>query len=78
MQNPNYELSSLQPFYDTMENHIRGLESLGKSHNNYGDLLVPIVLGKLPHQFRTNLALDHDSPKWKFAVHSLKIKNSRS
>ena len=67
LQNPNYELASLQLFYDTMENHIRGLESLGKSHNNYGDLLVPIVLGKLPHQLRTNLARDHDSPEWKFA-----------
>jgi hypothetical protein len=40
LQNPNYELASLQLFYDTMENHIRGLESLGKSHSNYGDLLL--------------------------------------
>ena len=64
--NPKYELASLQLFYDTMETHIRGLESLGKSHNSYGDLLVPIVLGKLPHQIRTNLARDHDSPEWKF------------
>ena len=64
--NPKYELASLQLFNDTMETHIRGLESLGKSHNNYGDLLVPIVLGKLPHQIRTNLARDHDSPEWKF------------
>ena len=44
---PVYELSSLQVFYDTMENHVRGLESLGRSHESYGDLLVPIVLGKL-------------------------------
>jgi hypothetical protein len=67
LQNHNYELASLQLFYDTMENHVRGLESLGKSHSNYGDILVPIVLGKLPHQLRTNLARDHDSPEWKFA-----------
>ena len=67
LQNPNYELASLQLFYDTIENHIRGLESLGKSHSNYGDLLVPIVLGKLPHQLRTKIARDHDSPEWKFA-----------
>jgi hypothetical protein len=62
LPNPKYELTSLQLFYDTMETHIRGLESLGKSHNNYGDLLVPIVLGKLPNQVRTNLARDHDNP----------------
>ena len=53
LQNPNYELASLQLFYDTMENHIMGLELLGKSHSNHGDLLVRIVLGKLPHQLRT-------------------------
>ncbi len=27
-----------------MENHIRGLESLRRTYNSYGDLLVPIVL----------------------------------
>ena len=63
---PIYELSSLQVFYDTMENHVRGLESLGRSHESYGDLLVPIVLGKLPCDMRTNLTRDHDSHEWKF------------
>ena len=66
LPNPKYELASLQLFYDTMESHIRGLESLGRSHSSYGDLLVPIVLGKLPQQIRTNLARDHNSPEWKF------------
>ena len=50
--NPIYELTSLQLFYDTMETHFRGLESLKKSHDNYGDILVRIVLGKLPHQVK--------------------------
>ena len=36
-----------------MENHIMGLELLGKSHSKHGDLLVLIVLGKLPHQLGT-------------------------
>ena len=65
LPNSKYELASLQLFYDITETRIRGLESLGKSHNNYGDLLVPIVPGKLQHQIRTNLARDHDSPEWK-------------
>ena len=49
-----------------MENHVRGLGSLGKSHETYGDLLVLIVLGKLPHELRQNLAREHDSLEWKF------------
>lgn len=61
-----YELSSLQVLYDTMEHHVRGLESLRWSHETYRDLLIPIVLGKLPCDMRTNLTRDHDSHEWKF------------
>ena len=63
---PVYELSSLQAFYDTIENHVRGLESLGRAHETYGDLFIPIVLGKLPCDMRTNLARDHESHEWEF------------
>ena len=44
LPNPVYELLSLKLFYNTMENHVRGLESLGRSHETYEDLLVQIVL----------------------------------
>ena len=66
LPSPSYHLTSLQSFYDSMESHVRGLGSLGKSHETYGDLLVPIVLGKLPHELRQNLAREHDSLEWKF------------
>ncbi|CAB4001733.1 Hypothetical predicted protein, partial [Paramuricea clavata] len=33
LQNPNYELASLQLFYDTMENHIRGT-NLARDHDS--------------------------------------------
>ena len=66
LSSPSYQSTSLQLFYDSMENHVRGLGSLGKSHETYEDLLVPIVLGKLPHELRQNLASGHDSLEWKF------------
>jgi len=66
IESPINRLTSLQLFYDTMESHVRGLESLGRSHESYGDLLAPIILGKLPHELRKNLARKHDSPEWKF------------
>ena len=49
-----------------METHVRGLTSLGKSQDSYGDLLVPIILGKLPNELRRNLAREHSNPKWTF------------
>jgi len=66
ISSPTNQLTSLQLFYDTMENHVRGLKSLGRSHETYGDLLVPIILGKLTHELRRNLAREHDNPEWKF------------
>ena len=53
----HYKLSSLQLFYATMENHGRAMESLARFHKTYKDLLVPIVLGKLPSDMQTNLGL---------------------
>ena len=55
---------SLQLFHDTVENHIRALFSLGKSPESYGDLLTPIIYGRLPREFQKNLARDHDSGEW--------------
>ena len=57
-------LSSLQSFYDTVENHIRGLSSLGKTPESYSDLLTPIVFGKLPKEVQKSLARDHSNSKW--------------
>ena len=47
MFSPSNSLSSLRMFYDTIESHIWVLSSLGKSEHSYGDLLIPIIKGKL-------------------------------
>ena len=36
----------------------------GKSEGTYGDLLVPIILAKLPRDIRQNLARENISPEW--------------
>ena len=59
---PDTQLESLQKFYDTLETHIRALASLGKAQETYGDLLIPIILGKLPNEIQINLPRDHISP----------------
>ena len=43
-----YNLDSVKEFYDNLETYIRGLEALGKCEDNYGDLLIPIILEKYP------------------------------
>ena len=57
-------LSALQVFYDSVEGHIRSLQSLGTPQEHYGSMLVPTILRKLPADVRRNLARSHDSEQW--------------
>lgn len=49
LQAPTNTAASLQQLLDTIENHIRGLESLGKHKDSFGDFLV---FSKLPSVIR--------------------------
>ena len=64
LPNPSNNHSSLQTFYDTIENHMRGLSSLGKSPDTYGSLLTPIILTKLPNEIKKNLARQNTNSEW--------------
>jgi len=59
MPSPTNSLASLRIFYGSVEGHIRGLSLLGKSEHSYGEMLVPILLGKLSSDIRRNLAREH-------------------
>ena len=47
-----------------MENHIRGLEALGKKQDTYGDLLIPIVLAKIPTSIKHNIICENGTNSW--------------
>ena len=44
--------SSLRFLYDKLSVHVRGLASLGVSPQEYGSLLIPIIMSKLPNEIR--------------------------
>ena len=62
---PTNSLSSLKHFYDTLEMHIRTLETLGKSHDSYGDILVPIICKKLPSDLIKTITRQNEAKEWK-------------
>ena len=64
LETPTNAAHSLRRFHDAIESHIRGLESLGKSKDSFGDFLVPIVYNKLPPVIKRNLTRDHTSDEW--------------
>ena len=70
---PSNTLNSLCTFHNTIESHSRGLFSLGKLEETYGDLLVPIILSELPSDTRQNLARESTTPEWTFPQLKLAI-----
>ena len=64
LPSPTDHLSSLRFFYDSIETHIRGLETLGKTTETYGDILVRIIQKKLPNGIKRNLARQNGNKEW--------------
>ena len=62
---PSNNLTSLQAFYDTTQNHIRALSALDKPPDSYGSLLTTVILSKLPSEIKVCLvARDHYDSEW--------------
>ena len=60
IQRPDSSVVSLRTIHDKIETCVRGLKSLGQCSDTYGDLLVPIILEKLPGEVRRDLAREHN------------------
>jgi hypothetical protein len=64
LSQPEGNLKSLRLFYDSLESYVRGLEALEKAPETYSDLLVYILLDKLPGDERKNVARQFDKDEW--------------
>ena len=54
----------LRKLHDKVETNIRALESAGVSSTNFGPLLIPIVLGKLPDVVRLQISRKLGTENW--------------
>ena len=54
----------LRYLYDKLSVNIRGLEALGVKANQYGSLLIPIVMAKLPPEIRVHVARNTTEDVW--------------
>lgn len=57
-------LGSLRYVYDKLCVHVRGLASLGVSADQYGSLLIPVIMDKLPSNVRLQVARKNTSEIW--------------
>ena len=63
---PSNTLASLQLFHDSVEGHVRSLTSLGKPLDSYADMLLSVILEKLPGETRKHLARERTDGEWTF------------
>ena len=49
---------------NTVESHVRGLESMEISPDMYGCFLTPIIMQKLPEEFRIAITRNLGSETW--------------
>ena len=59
-----HEVKRLRNLYDTVESHVRGLESLEISQEMYGCFPTPIIMQKLPEEFRIAITRNLTSEAW--------------
>ena len=61
----NERSSSIRFVYDKIRVHVRGLEALGVTPEQYGSLLIPILMSKLPNSLRLEVARKFTNEVWK-------------
>ena len=54
----------LRFLYDKISVNIRGLEALGVKSDQYGSLLIPIIMAKLPAEIRVQVARNMSQDVW--------------
>jgi hypothetical protein len=56
---------SIRFVYDKIRVHVRGLDSLGVTPDQYGSLLIPVVMSELPNSLRLEVARKATDEIWK-------------
>ena len=61
----NNRPASLRCIYDRISVHVRGLASLGISTEQYGSVLIPVVMSQLPNEIRLEVVRNSTNEIWK-------------
>ena len=56
--------SSLRLIYDKITVHLRGLRTLGIHSKQYGSLLIPVIMSKVPNDIRLRMAHENWGGVW--------------
>ena len=58
-------IRSLRELYDNVESNVQALENLGLRYEQFGSILIPIILEKLPNMIKLQISRKLGSGNWK-------------
>ena len=58
------DVKKMRQIYDKVEIHVRGLQALGVGTEQYGTLLIPIMMSKILEELRLILSRQFDGDNW--------------
>lgn len=58
------DIKSMRKLYDQIESQVRSLNALGFKAENYGPMLIPVLLSKLPNDIKLMISRKFDKDIW--------------
>ncbi|XP_065051274.1 uncharacterized protein LOC135680947 [Rhopilema esculentum] len=71
----NDKPAQLRYVYDTINVHVRGLQSLGISSDQYGSLLIPVIMSRVPKDISLQIARHTSKEIWSISELLMIIKH---
>ena len=59
-----HDVVALRKFYDKVESQMRSFKALGQTTESYGSLLIPVLMKRLPQEFRLILSRKMKDEEW--------------
>ena len=58
------DIRSLRKLVDSIDSNVRSLKTLGIDFKQYGSLLIPMVVGKIPEEIRLEITKNMGKDNW--------------
>ena len=61
---PNQNATQLRQIYDKINIHVRGLEALDVTSDQYGSLMIPVIMARIPSEIAVQIARKTKNDVW--------------
>ena len=58
------DICKVRLVFDQIESRVRGLQGLGVTSESYGNLLIPIMLNKIPEELKLIISRKFEKDDW--------------